>query len=169
METVLKLSIGGLPPLSARGCTQTLVPLPSGQQERTINGKLIHWGEKGIKYFSHIQCQDHSVLATEGLHPGADVDVECIQPLWQRFDSNGESACQIQLERDPVEGSIIAFTSEREPLDVKRDGKTVKLPNIEEPIFVSYRPRLHMKVRHYELFTNEWGLSSGWKLDLEEI
>lgn len=169
MESILKLSVGGLPPLSARGCTQTLTPLPLGHQQRTLNGELIHWGEQGVKYQSHIQCQDQTVLATDGLFPGVDVTVECIQPLWQRFEGKTEGSNTIRLDREPVEGSIVAMTAEREPLSVTCEGSSLELPGMAEPIFVCYRPRLKMKVRHYELFTNEWGLSSGWKLDLEEV
>lgn len=169
MESILKLSVGGLPPLSARGCTQTLIPLPLGHQQRTLNGELVHWGEQGVKYKSCIQCQDQSVLATDGLHPGVNVTVECIQPLWQRFEAQADGSNTICLDRAPVEGSVVAMTAERDPLSVTCDGNCIELPGMAEPIFVCYRPRLHMKVCHYELFTNEWGLSSGWKLELEEI
>lgn len=169
MESILKLSVGGFPPLSARGCTQTLTPIPLGHQQRTLNGELVHWGEQGVKYQSHIQCQDQTVLATDGLFPGVDVTVECIQPLWQRFESVGDESNTIQLDREPVEGSVIGMTAEREPLSLILEKNFIILPCMIEPIFVCYRPRLHMKVCHYELFTNEWGLSSGWKLDLEEV
>lgn len=168
MESILKLSVGGLPPLSARGCTQTLTPLPLGHQQRTINGELVHWGDTGVKYQSHIQCQDQTVLATDGLFPGTDITVECIQPLWQRFEG-APSDNSIRLDREPVQGSVVAMTAEREPLDIKLEDDMIKLPHMAEPIFVCYRPKLRMRVCHYELFTNEWGLSSGWKLDLEEI
>lgn len=169
MESILKFSVGGLPPLSARGCTQTLTPLPLGYQQRTMNGDLISWGNQGVKYKSHIQCQDQAVLATDGLYPGVDITVECIQSLWQRFQSDGEGENVIRLDREPVEGSVVAMTDEREPLEIRHDGDQVYLPHMVGPIFVSYRPRLHMKVRNYELFTSEWGMSSGWKLDLEEV
>lgn len=171
MESILKLSVGGLPPLSARGCTQTLTPLPLGHQKRTINGELVHWGDQGVKYKSHIQCQDQTVLATDGLYPGVDVMVECIQPLWQRVDSfdEDEISQSIRLDRTPVKGSVIAMTSEREYLDVSCDEDFVRFPKMAESIFVCYRPQLRMQIRHYELFTNEWGLNSGWKLDLEEV
>lgn len=169
MESILKLSVGGLPPLSARGCTQTLTPLSLGHQQRTINGELVHWGDQGVKYQSHIQCQDQTVLATDGLSPGIDVTVECIQSLWQRFENRGDGENTIRLDREPVEGSVVAMTAEREPLDILCDGDSIQLPSMAEAIFVCYRPKLRMKVCHYELFTNEWGLSSGWKLDLEEI
>ena len=58
-ETALEFSIGGLPPLSARGCIQTLSAIPLGGLHRTINGALIFTGDtKARKYRSTIRGKD---------------------------------------------------------------------------------------------------------------
>ena len=85
METELILSVGGLPPLSARDCVQELIPIEQGRLRRTINGELIFVGKQWSKYRSVIYCTDKTTLATNGLIPGTVVKVGCIQRLWQKF------------------------------------------------------------------------------------
>ena len=75
METELILSVGGFPPLSARGCKQELIPVSKGALRRTINGELVLVGNQDLKYKSIIQCDDKTSLATNGLYPGAEVMV----------------------------------------------------------------------------------------------
>lgn len=167
MESVLIINRVGFPPLSARGCVQYLMLIEAGALRRTINGKLIYTGKQTThKYRSIITCEDKTSLAFEGVWRGSELRVGCIQRIWQKV--SGE---QINLERDPIEGSIFAMTSqqqEREVIEV--NGRTVVLAGRSvDGCFVSYRPWLNMLVVQFSLMTNEWGLKSSWRLELEEI
>lgn len=162
METELTLSIGGMPPLSARGCVQELMPVMLGTLRRTINGQLVYVGKPQLKYRSIIRCQDKGVLASEGLWRGTLVKVGCIQRLWQKSEGG-----QVVLERDPVEGSVAAMDQVQVPVKIMSvKGRTVTL---EGKGYVSYRPLLDMRVTDFSLTTHEWEVQGGWKLELEEV
>jgi hypothetical protein len=165
MESTLILSIGGLPPLSARGCTQELMPIPQNLFRRTINGSLLYLGQKPQqRYRSLITCQDQSVLATEGLWPGQALKMGCIQRLWQKAVS-----ADVLLERDAIEGSLVAIDAQQNPVRIlEQTGRKIKLEPHATTVFLSYRPWLDVQVIHFTLCTQEWGLKAGWRLEVEE-
>jgi hypothetical protein len=165
MESELILSQGGLPPLSARGCIQELMPVESGVLRRTIDGRLIYAGHSNAhKYRSIIWCEDKASLALEGLWRGSLLRVGCIQRLWQKA-----LGASVTLERDPVEGSVFAVTPRHEKVVVQEIvGRKIVLENGGEA-FVSYCPWLEMRVVNFSLTTSEWELKAGWKLVLEEV
>ncbi|MDR0633092.1 MAG: hypothetical protein LBF84_03050 [Holosporales bacterium] len=172
METSLTLSIGGLPPLSARGCTQELKPKPQGFFKRTLNGDLIFVGNSSHKYISTIKCSDSIPIATEGLQIGTPVLVGCIQPLCQKISISEESSKSVTLERDVIVNSVQIFDAEnRDCPDFTVDGRIVTIPNPPQYVglFVSYYPILNMRVTSFVLTTDEWNMKSGWQLDLEEV
>lgn len=169
MESVLTLSIGGLPPLSARGCIQTLMPTENGCIQRTLNGTAHYVGPSTLKYRSTIQCKDKTTLATHGLQPGTEIMVDCIQTLWQQIIPHA-STYTATLEREAVSNSIAAITAERDAVPIEVVDQThIRIPPMAKPIFISYRPKLKMCVHTYELFTDEWGMNAGWRLELEEV
>ena len=164
MESELILCQGGLPPLSARGCIQQLMPIESGVLRRTIDGRLIYAGPLSAhKYRSIIQCEDKASLALEGLWRGSRLRVGCIHRLGQKT-----SGSSVFLERDPVEGSVFAVTARQKAVAIQEiTGRKVLLATDGEA-FVSYCPWLDMRVVSFSLTTNEWGLNAGWRLVLEE-
>jgi hypothetical protein len=163
MESELVLSRGGLPPLSARGCTQELSPISLGNFQRTVNGDLIFLGVKGMKYRSLISCEDQTVFASDDLYPGMELEVSCIQLLWQESTQS-----RVMLERDPVPGSVMALDKDRQPIPIlEQNNREITLA--AEPCFICYRPLLKMRVISFGLVTNEWQKSNRWKLELEEI
>jgi len=167
MESELILSRGGLPPLSARGCVQQLMPIVAGQLRRTINGSLIYTGKSLThKYRSIITCEDRAVLALEGLWRGSEIRVGCIQRIWQKVVGG-----QALLERDPIEGSVFIMTAQQQEREVQEvtGRKIAFVKNSSEETFLSYRPWLDMRVVAFSLMTNEWGLKAGWRLELEEV
>jgi len=169
METELTLSVGGLPPMSARGCTQEIVPVQQNNMYRTINGELIFLKQNPIKYKSIIQCKDKTVLATNDFFIGQEITVGCLQRLWQKVAAN-ENNNVITVEREPVQGSLYAIDSlNNDVLMAAVDGRQVTLLNRDKVCFLSYRPLLNMRVVGYSLNTDEWGLKGGWRLELEEI
>src|SRR4051812_21910193 len=94
-ETILTLKGVGLPPLSARQCTQTLEAIPLGKLYRTVNGKLLYTGdETHQKYTTLIKGADKNPAGFDALRRGQHVQVGCIQRLWQE-----EDASVIQLGR----------------------------------------------------------------------
>ncbi len=164
METELVISHVGFPPLSARGCSQELVPLSLGQFRRTVNGDLVFLGVQGKKYKTIITCEDKASFASDELLPGMVVDVQCIQRLWQKIEGS-----QVLLDRYPVEESLCAITEARDPMKIICfNGKEVTLDN-KKIGYVSYRPILKMRIIRFGLTTDEWGGRAGWRLELEEV
>lgn len=169
METELMLNLGGFPPLSARGCKQELMPIQQGSFYRTINGELILVGGGDLKYRSIIECEDKTTIATNGLYPGSEVMVGCIQRLWEKVSSDDENEAII-LERYPVKGSVVVLDEYQKEIQVtKVDGKIVHLKDRARTCYISYRPWLNMRAITYSLNTDEWDLKGGWTLELEEI
>jgi hypothetical protein len=168
METVLTLSLGGFPPLSARGCEQILEPIKLGQMQRTVNGELIHLGSQALKYQSVIKAKDRTVLALNGLCPGVVVKVGCVQPLWEPIEDTADG---YHLMRDAVNASIAVIDSEQNAVDFSTEGNTIYIEDDTEDreIFVTYRPELTMRVLDFLIKTNEWTFESSWELSLEEI
>ncbi len=168
-ETDLTLEITGkgtlLPPLSARECTQTLTPLSGGSLRRTLNGTLVHVGYKGhLKFQSTISCKDKTAPAFEGIWKGVRVKVGCIQTLTQTIP---QGSSRIQLERFPL--SLHLYDGTRTPWPVEHRGDLwVSIPPNFPGGFLTYRPLLKMIVTRYNLETDEWGLTVGWTLELEE-
>ena len=160
-ETDLTLSVGGLPPLSARGCTQSLVPIANGELRRTVNGELLYTGTRSYeKYKSVITCADKSGIAFDAIWVGAEVRVGCIQRLWQKVSDS-----TVVLSRNPVEGSVIGQNS-----DVKSiSGRQVEVLGGIEDGYVSYLPYLDMRVVDVSYETDEWGMKVSWRLVLEEV
>lgn len=168
METVLTLSLGGFPPLSARGCEQVLKPIQLGHMQRTINGELVHLGPQALKYQSVIKAKDRTVLALNGLCPGVVVKVGCVQPLWERIEDTRDA---YHLMRDAVEASIAVIDSEQNAVAFSKEGNIIYVEDEAKgrEIFVTYRPELTMRVLDFLIKTNEWTFESSWELALEEI
>lgn len=150
---------------SARECTQTLSLLPQGVLRRTINGNLVYVGHLGHRKFeSLISCKDKSSPALSGVWKGTRLKVGCIQFLTQTIPQGSEI---VELDRIPV--SLHVFDKEGKLWPVIRtEDKVISLKSSFPGGYISYRPSLMMIVRNYHLETNEWGLSVGWSLDLEE-
>lgn len=175
METVLTLGSASLPPFAARGCVQTLTPLPLGEMRRTVNGVLEHIGQtKHFKYKSVITCQDKASPCLEGLWRGQEVEVGCLVRLHQEMKRT-EKGYETTLLRPAVEGSVEATDKDGTPFEGEVRGQVVLIPMSEishapnAPVFVSYAPQLHMRVISFQIKTDEWGATVGWTLELEEI
>jgi hypothetical protein len=161
-ETCLTLSIGGLPPFSARGCSQVLTPIECGETHRTVNGDLVTTvSNLHHKYRTTIKGNDKLPIAMDRLWKGQGVDVGCIQRLWQKADD-----VHLQLSRTPVENSVLAISGDRQPVEILGiQGKTITLA---APGFVGYRPNLSMKITDFGYETSEWQDGVSWFLELEE-
>ncbi|MBY0281712.1 MAG: hypothetical protein K2W94_06090 [Alphaproteobacteria bacterium] len=169
METELILSVGGFPPLSARGCKQELIPVPQGNLRRTINGELVMVGGQDLKYKSTVKCDDKTAFATDGLYPGCEVMLGCVQRLWQKVKEAPENT-PITLERYPVKGSVVVMDENQKQIAIREmDGKKIQLEDRAQTYYISYRPWLNMRTVTYSLNTDEWGIKGGWSLEMEEI
>jgi hypothetical protein len=169
METELTISIGGLPPLSARGCEQELTPIIQGEFHRTINGDLIYLGDNThTKYKSTVTCNDKTAIATDGLHRGSEIKLGCIQRLWQKIETDQPD---VMLDKLAMLDSIYALDSDNNPIGIIEaiDHQLIKLETPHKGGFICYRPLLNMRVIQYHLKTNEWGIKVGWQIECEEI
>jgi hypothetical protein len=167
-ETNLILGVAGLPPESARNCQQELYPIPNGEFHKSINGNLLYLESNERKrYRSVISCKDINSPLIDGIWVGTQLTVGCIQHLWQAIN-HGEHT--VRLIRPPVEESVSVVNSCGKAIRFELEGDEVNLlESYNEKIFVCFRPWLIMLVIDFSLETNEWGMSGGWKLILEEI
>lgn len=149
----------------ARECTQTLTLLPQGVLRRTINGNLVYVGHKGHQKFkSQISCKDQATPALSGVWEGTLLKVGCLQALTQIVP---QEADHIDLERPFVDFQLFDNAGQSHD-SLESEGKRVFLDSTFPGGYIRYQPSLKMIVKKYELETNEWGLSVGWRLDLEE-
>lgn len=168
-ETDLRLEMMGkgniLTPFSAREVTQTLTPIPQGTLKRTINGNLVSLGATGYRKFSStLSCKDKSTPAFEGLWKGTLLKVGCIQHLTQLILKGTK---KVQLEREPLSLHFVDVSRRVWPAK-KPKNRQLLIPNDFPGGHISYRPWLIMRVKNYHLETDEWGLTVGWTLELEE-
>lgn len=139
-ETLLVLAGVGVPPYSARGLEQTLVPIDQAiSLARTVNGELVDLSSSAFrKYRSTINGNDQQVPAVDGVWPGAQVTVDCIVEL--AYPTGGVA------QRTVVPGSSRTANG-----------------------FTFYRPRLTMLVTGFDVRLDEWDAVVGWSMDLEEV
>jgi hypothetical protein len=168
-ETDLTLEIIGkgnaVVPFSGRECTQTLSPISQGNLRRTINGRLVCIGGRGHRKFqSTISCKDKAPPAFDGLWNGTLLQVGCIQTLTQIIPRLSE---RVQLEREAVSLHLHEHSGKIWSVELLSD-RWIKIPEKFPGGFLNYRPQLQMVVKNYSIETDEWGLSVGWKLELEE-
>lgn len=168
-ETGLRLEILGkgkvIPPFSTRECIQTLIPISHGSLRRTINGNLVYVGYKGYrKFHSTIACKDKIPPGFEGLWKGDLVKVGCIQALTQTVP---KKTSKLQLEREALSLHLYDTTTKRWSVKQGSD-RWISLPPEFPGGFITYTPLLLMMVKTYHLEVDEWGLTVGWKLELEE-
>jgi hypothetical protein len=141
MSDLLVITGIGVSPYSARGLTQTLTPIAQASQlRRTVNGALVDLSVAGLrKYASTISCTDADAPALNNVWPGAQVTVDCVPEL-SYLTSGGSAARTIVTGSSRVEGA-----------------------------YTFYRPRLTMRVIAYSIQRDEYGGTTGWQLDLEEV
>jgi hypothetical protein len=139
-QSVLQISVMGVPLYSARGLSQTLEPIAASKnQRRSINGILTNVAHSQFcKYISKITCTDARTPAVDGIWPGLTVVVDCAAFL--SYPAGGLP------HRTVIAGS--AFT---------------------EGSFTFYRPRLTMMITTTTLQVDEWAGTVPWEIDLEEI
>jgi hypothetical protein len=154
-----------LSPFSARECTQTLSPIPQGILRRTINGMLVCVGNRGHRKFqSTISCKDKAPPAFDELWKGVLLKVGCLQSLTQIVPPLTQ---KVQLERAPLSLTLYEYSGKTWACDKLQD-RWITIPHKFPGGFLTYRPLLKMVVKNYFLETDEWGLSVGWTLELEE-
>lgn len=167
-ESNLILGIPGLPPESARNCIQELCPIPNGEFKRSINGNILFLeSTERRRYRSVISCKDLNIPIVDEIWIGSQIHVGCIQNLWQSIAVQTQ---KVRLIRPAVEGSICVMDSIGNPIKFNFDGNDVAIEKAyNERIFVCFRPWLIMQVIDFSMETNEWGMTGGWKLILEEV
>lgn len=162
-----------LPERSARGCQQILT-LSGKAHQRNLEGKLVETENFPLFYTSEIKGQDTLPPAFEPLFfstsPLDPVWVDCIVSLLRPALLKTK---EVQLERPPVPESVFLVQGHKETQleasTIDTENKTVKYPAISEPgTFIRYRPRLKMIPKTIKIHADEWNLTEGWTLSLEE-
>lgn len=140
-QTLLSFSGIGVPPYSARGLNQTLEPIDiAASMRRTVNGVLKDISFDGFhKYKTTIACTDQRVPAVDGVWPGKQIVVDCVQELCYLTAGGAPS-------RPVVSGS-----------------------SRTEGDYTYYRPQLTMLVATFSTSKDEYGADVGWTMTLEEV
>lgn len=167
-ESNLILGIAGLPPESARNCIQELSPIANGEFRKSINGNLMFLETtERKKYKSTISCSDTASPIADKLWIGSQITVGCIQNLWQSIMPGERQAILI---RPAVAGSICVINNFGKHVPFQCTDNVVDLyRTYEEQLFICFRPWLTMLVKSFQIMSNEWDLTGGWKLELEEV
>lgn len=167
-ETKLILGIVGMPPESARNCVQSLMPIPNGEFRKTVNGELVFLKSGNMKkYRSVITCNDINSPIIDKIWIGAEINVGCIQTLWQSMEAG---KTEVTLIRPPVANSVEVVDDDGNKIPFELAEKVVRLyESRDERAYVSFHPWLTMRVTNFKLETDEWAMSCGWRLELEEI
>lgn len=152
-----------LPLFSSRKCTQTL-SLGGSPLERTLDGMVACTHLYPRKYMSTIQCQDKAPPAFDTLDVGSAVRVDCITHLTQPVAAGQDD---VKLARTPAPGSITLQTPQ-ETIELNNADTHFSITPPSEDGFITYRPRLNMVVKAFIITAQEWQLTEGWRLDLEE-
>lgn len=147
-STVLVILGADQSPYATRGLTQKLDMVDSAvATRRTINGVLRNVTAVGFeKWKTTISGDDHEPPAFEELQPGAIVTMHCIS----EFSVAGPEPADLSTwdggTRPVVPGSVSWQAG-----------------------FISYRPILTMMVVNRSVETDEWGHTTSWSIDLEEV
>lgn len=167
MESLLKIQGVGLPPFSARGCKQELVPIPNGVFRNTVNGKLMFLKTSDLqRYKTIIKCNDVNTPTLGNLFIGNEIEIECIQSIWQAVDPKTE---KVELIRDYVPDSIVLINKNCKEFNFEINGLELSInPVCDEQLFVTFRPKLKMKITNFYSSNDEWELNSSWQLEAEE-
>lgn len=162
------LGISGLPQERAKKCVQELFPIANGEFKKSINGNLLFVETSDRqKYRSVISCSDLFSPVIDKIWIGTQINVGCIQNLWQVIYP-GET--ELNLIRPAVIDSINVIDRLGKEVQHLVSGNQVilKKPS-DKKTFVSFRPWLTMMVTNFSMKTNEWAMECGWKLESEEI
>lgn len=137
--TLLVLVGMGIPLYSARGCTQTLLPIQAVKvQRRTINGDLVDLSYPQFqKYATEITCKDRRGPAIDGMWPGREITIYCIAEL--AYATGGSPQRPVVTGSSYVEGN-----------------------------FVRYRPVLDVRITDFRTAPDEWQADVAWMLHAEE-
>lgn len=167
-ESNLILGMSGMPPQSARNCIQELSPVTNGEFRKSLNGDLLFLQSHDRKrYKSVISCKDNNSPLIDSIWIGSSITVGCIQNIWQSIEPGKK---QLTLMRPAVAGSVCAVNNFGIPIKFELNDNNVELyKEYSETIYICFRPWLLMNVIDFCLETNEWGMTGGWKLVLEEI
>jgi hypothetical protein len=140
-DTLLVLTGMGIPPYSARGLKQQLIPIAaSANMRRTVNGALINLSPSQFQKFrTVITGNDQSPPANDGVWPGRLVTIDCIEEL--AYLTGGTP------ERPVVDGSS----------------------RVVGP-WTFYRPRLSMMMTTpLDATIAEWEAGVAWTMEFEEV
>ena len=153
-------------PFSARECRQTLTTIPQAVFRRTVNGELKCVNSAGHKKFqSTIQCKDRAPPAFDGAWKGVTLKVNCIQYVTHIVPAESVS---IQVDREGVDHTL--FDNKGKIWSATpTQNRWVSIQPSFPGGFLTYKPILMMMIKSYTLETDEWGLTVGWTLDLDEI
>ena len=153
---------------AGRNCQQTLETWPGQHLKRTLDGTLHDVRTDTMqKWLSIITCEDQSAPALDDFQVGNIIHVNCILAFSQWIHDKQETT----LSRPPAEGQAIFQDSQTLKETTLKNITTDKNVKLDQPStgWITYRPQLTMRVKHYAIDCQEWKGKTSWKLSLEEV
>jgi len=138
--TLLFLAGVGVPPYSARGLTQTLEPIDAAQNiQRSINGEPMDLSSEQFRKYK-------STISCSDQQPPA------VDGVWPGHYVTVDCVFELCYPEYGVPQRTAVEGSQR-----------------EESGFIFYRPRLYMIVMGFNATKDEYGATTGWSMELEEV
>lgn len=139
-ETLLELTGIGVPPYSARGLSQTLEPIAAaGSQRRTVNGTLVDLSRSEFRKYK-------STIKC------ADHQAPAFNGIWPGQVVTVKCVAELSYPTGGNASRTVVSGSSR-----------------TEGSFVFYRPQLTMQVVGFSMEKDEYGATTSWTLELEEV
>lgn len=182
-DSVLTLSGVGIVPYSGRGITESLSLIDQGKQlRRTVNGALTDLSLTAFrKYRVTLSGSDLQPAAVDGVWPGQAVTVGCITEIAKALTLTA-GAGSVALGRAYVASSGRAVKADGDGI-ILTSGCVLTTPSANNYLatvdfsnaaltgeaFAIYRPSLSCIVTAFNVSRDEWGGSSDWTMELEEV
>ncbi|GAB5500991.1 MAG: hypothetical protein PsegKO_33020 [Pseudohongiellaceae bacterium] len=174
-DTLLSITGVTFPPGSARGLSEELTPIQSGEVARDMNGQLVAIDLDGFdKLALRVSASNQLCLPDwGGLKLGDQVVVTPATELTAMIAGGADS---VTLPRDPVAGSVRAVILDEDgspsPVEIESvAGQVVTLAApAPETVFVYWRASLTMLCTSPPPSSfGEWQAQLGWSVGFEEV
>lgn len=158
------------PVRAARGIDVDVSPIDAGELRRTVNGTLKNLSNPLFRKVKISLAHSGGRVPTlVGLWRGMPVTVHLPDPV-EQLPTPG-TPTEAVLARQPVPGSVKGVTVEG--VEIIPSASSTTAPwNVTFPSavsYVTYRPILQCLVASWSRSENDWGRSTSWSVELEEV
>lgn len=168
MKQDLIINMQDFPPLCFANACQELMPMPSGEFKKSLNGNLIYFeNTQNRKYKSVISASDMNTPLLHNLWIGCVLSVKCIPNIWQIIPAQSS---EIEIFRNFDPDSISLIDSDTQCYNYSISGSKILITQPQDrQLYLSYTPIMQMMVTNFETKMSEDFTSNKWTLYLQEV